>query len=188
MPTGAPRRFPTAPQRQPPTTKRLQQDGEDLNEATRRGGGPAPPLPPPSPQARTTDILCHANVLCARSPYFESSLGGEWTEAQTKTVEVVLENDQAVQYLKLLIKLCYSGTYTKDGDESLDRSTRMRLAFLGNAFEMEECVRECLASLGDEVAPTDSLTILEEVPEELRNHEVMKGVVKKVTDILGDAR
>jgi hypothetical protein len=100
------------------------------------------------PQAHTTDIICHAVVLCARSSYFEAALSGEWNEAQTKTVEVELENEQAVQDMKLLIKLCYSGSYTKeDGEELLDRSTRMRLAFLGNAFEMEDCVAECLASL-----------------------------------------
>jgi len=51
--------------------------------------------------------------------------------------------------MKLLIKLCYSGSYIRDGGELLNRSTRMRLAFLGNAFEMHECVWEFLASLAD---------------------------------------
>ena len=139
------------------------------------------------PQPRKTDILCHAVVLCARSPYFESSLSGEWNEAQTKTVEIVLENDQAVQDMKLLIKLCYSGSYTKEGGEGLiDRSTRMRLAFLGNAFEMEDCVSECLASLADDLAPSNVLTILDDVPEELRGHETMKGVTAKVIEVLAD--
>jgi len=67
-----------------------------------------------------TDILCHANVLCARSPYFESCLDGEWSEAQIKTVEIVLANDQAVQNMKLLIKLSYSGSYIYDEEELLD--------------------------------------------------------------------
>jgi len=74
----------------------------------------------------------------------------------------------------------------KTGNASLDRSTRMRLVSLGNAFEMEECVRECLASLRDGLTPTDALTILEEVPDELHDYEATKGVVKKVIDILGD--
>ncbi len=78
-------------------------------------------------------------MLCACSPYFESSLAGEWAESQTKTVEVTLESEQAVEDLKLLIKLCYSGSYTKEGGKLLDRTTRMRLAFLGNAFEMQDC-------------------------------------------------
>lgn len=50
----------------------------------------------------------------------------EWNEAQTKTVEIELENEQAVQDMKMLIKLCYSGSYAKeDGEELLDRSTRI---------------------------------------------------------------
>jgi hypothetical protein len=149
---------------------------------SREEGGAEMPAPP---QAHTTDILCHAVVLCARSSYFEAALSGEWNEAQTKTVEVELENEQAVQDMKLLIKLCYSGSYTKeDGEELLDRSTRMRLAFLGNAFEMEDCVAECLASLVEDLTPTNALTILDDVPEELRGHETMKGVTAKVIEVL----
>lgn len=63
----------------------------------------------------------------------------------------------------------------------------MRLAFLGNAFEMEECVRECLASLGDGLTPTDALTVLKEAPEELREHEAAVGVGKKVIAVLANA-
>lgn len=153
--------------------------GDIMNE-----GGAATSAPP---QPRKTDILCHAVVLCARSPYFESSLSGEWNEAQTKTVEIELKNEQAMEDMKLLIKLCYSGRYTKeDGEELLDRSTRMRLAFLGNAFEMEDCVSECLASLADDLAPSNVLTILDNVPEGLRGHETMKGVTAKVIEVLAD--
>ena len=57
------------------------------------GTSPAAPPPPLLSQVHKTDIFCHAVVLCARSPYFESCLGGYWKEAQTKTVEVSLEND-----------------------------------------------------------------------------------------------
>ena len=64
--------------------------------------------------------------------------------------------------MKLLLKLCYGGSYIYDGEEILDASTRIRLAFLGNAFEMEECVWECLASLADNLTPTDALTILDD--------------------------
>ena len=136
--------------------------------------------------AHITDIICHANVLCVRSPYFRACLGGEWNEAQTKTVEINLENDQAVQDLKLLLKLCYSDSYIKDEDELLDRSTRIRLAFLGNAFEMQECVGECLGSLADDLTPTDALTFLDDVPEELHGHDAMKSVTAKVVEILAN--
>lgn len=77
------------------------------------------------PNARTADILCHAIILSACSPYFDTSLSGEWNEAQTKTVEVVLENDQAVEDMKLLIKLSYSGNYARDG-ENLFWAMRLR--------------------------------------------------------------
>jgi len=138
-------------------------------------------------QNDTTDILCHAVVLCARSPYFASSLSGEWNEAQTKAVEVVLEDDQAVQDMKLLIKQCYSGSYIQDEEELLDLRTRMRLAFLGNAFEMQECVWECLESLKEGLTLTDAVTVLQEVPEELRGHEAMACVTEKVVAILSKA-
>ena len=110
-------------------------------------------------------------------------MSGDWNEAHTKTVEVVLKDDQAVEDMKLLIKLCYSGSYTKNGEELLDRSTRMRLAFLGNAFEMQECVWECLTSLADDLTPGNVLTAMKDVPEELRGHEAMAGVTKKIIEV-----
>lgn len=85
-------------------------------------------------------------------------------------MEVVLEDEQAVRDMRLLIKLCYSGSYIRDGGEPLDRSMRMRLAFLGDAFEMQGCVWECLASLVDGLTHSDVLTTLEDVPEELLGH------------------
>lgn len=62
----------------------------------------------------------------------------------------------------------------------------MRLAFLGNAFEMKDCVWECLLSLMDDLNPTNSLTTLNDVPEELRGHEAMARVTAKVVEVLGD--
>jgi len=88
--------------------------------------------------------------------------------------------------MKLLLKLCYGGSYIYDGEELLDASTRIRLAFLGSAFEMQECVWECLASLADNLTSTDALTILDDVPRELCGHEAMTGVVAKVVQVLAD--
>jgi len=63
---------------------------------------------------------------------------------------------------------------------------RIRLAFLGSAFEMQECVWECLASLADNLTSTDALTILDDVPRELCGHEAMTGVVAKVVVVLAN--
>ena len=86
--------------------------------------------------------------------------------------------------MKLLLKLCYGGSYIYDEEELLDASTRIRLAFLGSAFEMEECVWECLSSLADNLAFSDALTILNDVPKELCDHEAMTVVVAKVVDVI----
>ena len=51
---------------------------------------------------------------------------------------------------------------------------------------MQECVWECLASLADNLAFNDALTILDDVPKELRDHEAMAGVVAKVVEVLAD--
>ena len=45
---------------------------------------------------------------------------------------------------------------------------------------------ECLASLADNLAFNDALTILDDVPKELRDHEAMAGVVAKVVEVLAD--
>jgi hypothetical protein len=175
---------PQQSQQNQPQQEEDEKEDEHKPKDVNAGSFSPPPLPS---QTRTTDILCHANVLCARSPYFASSLGGEWNEAQTKTVEVVLENEQAVQDMNLLIKLCYSGSYIQDEEEPLDVRTRIGLAFLGNAFEMQDCVWECLESLKEGLSVLDALTILEDVPEELRGHGAMAGVNEKVVAILSKA-
>jgi hypothetical protein len=131
------------------------------------------------------DIPCHAVVLCSNSAYFRSALEGQYTEAQNKVVELTLVDQQAVNDLRLLLKLNYTGKYTKDEEVSLDRNTRMRLAFLGNALEFVDCVEQCLMSLGEGLNGRIALTVLNDIPEELKDHTIVKNVLKeKVIDIL----
>ena len=52
-----------------------------------------------------TDIKAHALVLCTLSPYFDKALSGEWTEATARRIELTVEDEQALEDLKLLIKL-----------------------------------------------------------------------------------
>lgn len=55
------------------------------------------------------DIPCHTVVLCSNSAYFRSALEGQYTEAQNKVVELTLVDQQAVNDLRLLLKLNYTG-------------------------------------------------------------------------------
>lgn len=57
---------------------------------------------------------------------------------------------------------------------------------MGNAFEMQECVWECLRSLMGDLNPANALTTLNEVPEELRGHEAMVQVTIEVVEVLGE--
>lgn len=91
---------------------------------------------------RIVDIPYHSVVLTARSAYFNSSLGGEWVENQKKIVEIALEDQQAVDDLRLLLKLNYSSSCINDNGCAIDKPTRLRLIFLANAFEFKEAVKE----------------------------------------------
>ena len=51
---------------------------------------------------------------------------------------------------------------------------------------MHECVYECVASLADDLTPAEALTLLDEVPEEVRGHEAMTRVKMKVSTVLAD--
>ena len=51
------------------------------------------------------DILCHSVILKSRSRYFDAALGGAYVENQQRTVEIVLADEQAVEDLRLFIKL-----------------------------------------------------------------------------------
>lgn len=64
-------------------------------------------------------------------------------------MEIVLADDQAVEDLRLLIKLSCGLSYVQDTDV-LSQSTRLRLASLAKSFEFVDCVQECLQSLSEE--------------------------------------
>ena len=52
-----------------------------------------------------TNIKAHSVMLGARSDYFQTCLRGEWPEAAGRRVELTVPDEQAVEDLKLLIKL-----------------------------------------------------------------------------------
>jgi hypothetical protein len=80
---------PASPQQH--QSQQQEDSGEDGNETEDKDGSVASsPVSPQGgqqqqnedagskPEACTTDISRHAIVLCARSPYFASSLSGKW--------------------------------------------------------------------------------------------------------------
>jgi hypothetical protein len=134
---------------------------------------------------RTDKIYCHALVLSSRSGYFASTLRGRWEATKTKTITLKLPNDR-VDDFRLLLKLNYNTSYIYDDNgHRFDRSTRLRLAFLGNALEFHECVNECLESLAEEkLTAQEALTIVDEFPEDLRGHAVVPKLMAHVVEAL----
>jgi len=132
----------------------------------------------------TVDIPCPSMILTARSGYFNAALNGVNVENQQKTVEVALADAQAVEDLKLLVKLSCGLSYVEDSGVRLPMSTRLRLAFLGNAFEFVECVQECLQSLSEEELTLEgAFTLLDEMPEELWEHEEAMAIRSKIITV-----
>lgn len=133
----------------------------------------------------TVDIPCHSLILASRSRYFDAALSGAYLESQQKTVELQLADDQAVDDLRLLIKLSCGLSYVQDGDARLPKAVRLRLAFLANALEFVECVQEYLLSLSeDDLTLKDAFALLDDMPEELWEHEATVLIMSKVIKVL----
>ena len=130
------------------------------------------------------EIPCKSAVLSARSAYIKACLQGEWREAGTRTVDITLEDEQAVADFQLMLKLSYSASYTKDGLVPLDRETRLRLAQLADAYEMTDCVTECLLSLADNVSLEDAIACLDQVPGRLAAHPATAALKEKLIPIV----
>jgi hypothetical protein len=138
-------------------------------------------------EQRTVDIPCPSIILTTRLRYFDAALSGVYVETKESRVEIVLS--QAIDDFKLLIKLSCGSSYVQDGDMPLSRSTRLRLAFLGSAFEFVDCVQECLQSLTEEGDMTleGALTLLNEMPEKLWELEAAMAVRSKIIKVLTTA-
>jgi hypothetical protein len=75
-------------------------------------------------------------------------------------------------------------SYTENGDRILDRATRLRLAELADAFEFEDCVSECLESLGRGLTLEAAITALDDIPEQLRQHDAIDDLEELVQTAL----
>lgn len=124
-------------------------------------------------------------ILTSRSRYFDAALSGAYVENQKKTVEIELADDQAVDDLRLLIKLSCGLSYVQDGDVRLPKAIRLRLAFLANALEFVECVQECLRSFSEEdLTLEEAFALLDDMPEELWEHDATILLMSKIVKIL----
>lgn len=99
-------------------------------------------------------------------------------------VELELSDDEAIDDMRLLLRLTYGPTYTSDAGVLLDLSTRLRLAVLGNALEFVDCVEECLRSVVTNLTFIEALTCLDEIPEELRPHAAIAGLPTAVIRVI----
>jgi hypothetical protein len=131
-----------------------------------------------------TDIKAHSLVLRTRSLYFDKGLSGDWAEAAEQRVELTVENEQAVEEVKLLIKLSYSDSYTRDDGRLLPVDVRMRLGVRADSLEFVEAVDEVVKSLPLELDFAGAVTCLEQLPMALETHRDMAAVRSQVVAAL----
>ena len=88
-------------------------------------------------------------------------------EGQKKVVSIVLVDRQAVEDLRLLIRLCYcpSSSYLQDSNGQLvPKRTILRLITLADALEFRDFLQACPTSLGREMTMEEAMSYLEEIP------------------------
>lgn len=67
----------------------------------------------------------------------------------------------------------------------LSHSTRLRLAFLGNAYEFVDCVQDCLQLLSEEnLTLAEAFRLLDEMPRELWEHDAAMPILCTVIKVL----
>ena len=120
----------------------------------------------------------------SQSAYFDRALSGQWTEATTRRMELTVEDEQELEDLKLLIKLCYSDSFAHDGGRLLPWATRVRLAVLADGFELVEAVKQVVESLPLVLSFEAAQVCLDGLPPALEAHPSMAGVRNQVVELL----
>jgi hypothetical protein len=123
-------------------------------------------------------------VLRSRSLYFDKSLDGEWAEAAARRVELTVLDQQAVEDLKLLIKLSYSDSYVlADGEKLLPLDSRLRLAVRADSLEFVEAADQIVESLPLELGFEGAIKC-QELPPMLEQHAGIGAARKQVVALL----
>ena len=123
-------------------------------------------------------------MLSASSPYFEKALSGDWTEAVERRVELTVPDEQALEDLKLPIKLSYSDSYTHNNGKLLPLETRLRLAVRADALEFVEALQESVSSLLKGLDFKAAQTVLDDLPPVVEVHQGMAAIRRDVVALL----
>jgi len=111
-------------------------------------------------------------------------MGGEWAESGEGRVEVTVPNEQAVEDLRLLIKLCYSDSFAYDEGQLLLFDARVRLGLLADGFEFVNALQQQLESLPLELDFEAAQTCLDDLPPALEAHSAMAAIRRQVVAVL----
>ena len=133
---------------------------------------------------RFTDIKAHSVVLSARSDYVEACLRGEWAEAAERRVELTVPDEQALEDLRLLIKLSYSASYTYEGEQLLPLATRLQLAVRADAPEFVQAVEAVVESLAEGFDFEAAQALMDDLPPVVEAHPGMAAVRREIVAVL----
>lgn len=122
----------------------------------------------------------HSAVLCSRSEYFNACLSGAWAEAAERRVEVTVEDEQAVEDLRLLVKLSYTYSYASLDRRLLPLDQRLRLALLVDRFAFEGAVAQVVESLPEKLDLEGTVALLQNLPPQLEQHPAMAESMAKI--------
>lgn len=128
----------------------------------------------------------HGAVLASRSPYFLRALTS-FRESTDKTIVLRLKDEEAVQDMKLLLKLTYTASYVKDNGRPLDKLQLLRLLRLADANEMTDCVVECAVALCPVADYDEAVQICQAIPDSVLSHRGLEPLLKDGGDVIAKA-
>ena len=95
-----------------------------------------------------------------------------------------MADEQELEDLKLLIKLCYSDSHAHDAGALLPIDTRLQLAVRVDALEVVGAVNQLVASLSLGLNFEQALTCLEALPPAVEQHAGISGVRDRAAQVL----
>jgi hypothetical protein len=84
--------------------------------------------------------------------------------------------------LRLLVKLSYGTTYTKEGDRRLEPEELIRMAYMAKSFEFNDAVRECCLALQGRMNFERSVQVME-LGSNLEGGAHMESLLRSANDV-----